>query len=80
MRIVVFVAGMILAMTGVGAVSAFSGAPFWVTVLRVIGTAFVAQVLYLGAVFLMSRAGVQRGAQTPDSRLPFRQSEKPEPR
>ena len=60
MRIVVFIAGMILAMVIVGTVSVIADAPWWVTVLRVIGTAFVAQVLYLVAIALMSRAAAAK--------------------
>lgn len=61
MRIAAFVLGMILAMCLVGVASAASGAGFWIIVLRMLGTAFIAQILYLAAIALMAR---DEGAQS----------------
>lgn len=80
MRIAVFIAGMILAMAIVGMVSVMSGAGFWVTVLRVVGTAFVAQVLYVGAILLMARSGARKDRLSQEAALPFSRREKTEAR
>ncbi len=75
MKIAVFIAGMILAMVAVGAWSVASGAGLWVTVLRVAGTAIVAQLLYLVTIALMARSGGTR----PESETPRRDENPPIP-
>ncbi len=56
MRILVFLLGMIAAAVIVGVASALSGAGLGTTILRVIGTLIIAQVLYVIAVFALSRS------------------------
>ena len=56
MRILVFLLGMVAAAVIVGIASALSGAGMGTTILRVIGTLIIAQVLYVIAIFALSRS------------------------
>lgn len=67
MRLFVFVAGMILAMLIVGAISASAGVSAWGIVLRVACTGIIAQFLYLGMIVWMARSGSEKTVEKVDS-------------
>lgn len=75
MRIAVFITGMILAMGAVGIFSVSSGASVLVTILRVLGTAFLAQMVYLAAVLLMARFGENKEDAKEKQKVSFRRSQ-----